>query len=351
MLQIAAPAPCLTLVAGMGRAGQGWIMKIARACAFLLASMAMAPGTVHAIGACVCNDRSWSMPWFARAMPLNPRIFVSVRDPGPFTARLTTGAVEVPVDVTAAGGGWQNLWIAPRSPLSPSSSYTLVVSPSRPDGRPDLAAGLTFDTVSDASGRGIDTQPPVVTGVMTQSGGLADNCNVITGGATLHIESLVDEFALGDALIQLDVTVGDHSERLFLPYQGSSEGWQAGVAIGADVSATGADCIGDRRLAGGVVGGSYPARLTAWDWSGNATIVEGLTLTLAANPAPSSGGPGHPAPATADASGVVMDGGAARGGNRAAGCQVGRNGGNDRTGMLGGSVLASWLLARRGRRG
>ena len=320
-------------------------MNRARCCAVLLATLFFSPRAAHAIGACDCNDRGWTVPSFARAMPLNPRIFVSVREPGALIVRLSKGTIDVPVDVVPAGGGAQNIWVAPKSPLDPGASYSLQVRPDRFIVSTGVIAGLDFETVKGLAG-GIDTEAPKVTDVTASVGGLGGNCNAITAGATIKIASVVDEFALGESVVQLDVTVGDHSERLFLPYRGSSLGWQDGIAIGEERSTSG-DCIGDRRLPGANLGQKYPAKITIWDWSGNASTIDGLELTLGANPTPS--GPGS-APPTPTPTSTLADAGSddAKPADRSSGCQMsGARGGQAGLGLLAGGALAAFLVGRR----
>jgi MYXO-CTERM domain-containing protein len=315
-------------------------MTRARCCAVLLLALFFSPRAAQAIGACTCNDRGWTVPSFARSMPLNPRIFVSVRETGALVVQLKKGGVEVPVDVIPAGGGTQNIWVAPKKPLDPGATYSLQVRPDRFIVATGVIAALEFETVAGATGA-IDTEAPKVTDVAAEAGGLGGNCNAITAGATIKIASVVDDFPVGEFVVQMDVTVGERNERLFLPYRGSSQGWQDGVAIGEQMSTSG-DCIGDRRLPGGVLGQKYPAKITVWDWSGNATTINGLELTLGANP--TSSGPGSAPAAAAPLADAGSDDAQPA---RANGCQMsGAPAGSPSLGLFTAFALAA-LLRRR----
>jgi MYXO-CTERM domain-containing protein len=334
--------------AGTCRADMEAMTRV-RCCAVLLAAWFGLPRAAHAIGACVCNDRGWTLPAFSRAMPLRPRLFVSVRDPGPFTVRLFgRDGVDVPIDVIPAGGAPGNLWVSPRAPLAPATSYGLQAGPARAGVAPDLTAGFGFDTVTADLADVIDRQAPTVTDLRIEPGGLADNCNTITGGSTITARAVIDD-AAPDTLVQLDVTVGRRIERLFLPFRAGS--WRGGVGIGAATYDTGTDCLGDQRLPGGEVGKRYPTRISVWDWSGNATIIEGQDLVLGPNPSP-SGPPGPtPSPTSTPADAGSDD---ASPTDRSSGCQMGSTPGpNPPLGLLAVGALVALLfrVGKRRRRG
>ena len=254
-------------------------MKRAAFATALLLGLFFDRPAAQAIGSCVCEQPGWALPWFTREMPLNGRVFVSISDAGPFEARLTRDGLDVPVLVVPAGGRPGNLWITPTQRLAPNSKYELLVRSIRPGAAADRIAGSSFETRDEPGPGAIDEQPPQILTASTTSGGLGDHCGTATAAATI---SAGFNDTVGEALLQMDVDIDGKAERVFALQR---SGGQVGVGI-AEGGSDEVTCLGERRLLSAMSGGTYPLRLTVWDWAGNATAVEGLNVSLQSNPAP-----------------------------------------------------------------
>ena len=256
----------------------------------LAVSIWLAPAVARGIGACTCHQAFAVPATVTGSAPLNLRIFVSLQGTDPRTLRLLQGSEEVPIDVTPAGGGELHAWVTPRATLQPRTRYRLVVErlPDGPipEGTIDLSS---FDTVGVSGAAGLDRSAPRASGLRFDPAVGVPLCGGATAGARLALGDYRDDFAT-DAILQLDITVGDQVERIFLrrPAHLSHEFLGIGGAL-----EEGRDCLGDRRLPRGELGESYQVRAMIWDWSGNSATLD-APLTLTAVPLPT--GPPAPAP-------------------------------------------------------
>jgi hypothetical protein len=236
------------------------------------------PNPALANGPCVCFDQSRAVPAFTRNLPLNARVFVSLRHENPDTVRLLADSAEVPIATFDAGGRPGNLWIEPLDLLLPGVSYQLV------------AGGVVLAHLETAQAAGrMDRQPPSISGITFTLGGLRDNCGPVDAAATLNVENYWEDMAVGGGtVLQLDVAKGDgSSERLFLEHSATFQPWSSGIGFGG-LHTTGSDCLGNRRVTGATEGGRrYEASATIWDWSGNSSTVSELSFAL--EPTESSG--------------------------------------------------------------
>ena len=227
-----------------------------RGIVFCIAALGLTivPRAANAIGACVCFDLPTGAPRFTRDIPLNARIFASVKGADPATLRLMQGSTEVPIKTTDAGGAPYHLWVEPLSPLLPGTTYSLGV---RTIANPN--AGVSANEVGLASmetvveplpgSAGHDVTPPSIGGITFAAGGLADNCGPVTSASTMKVASYRDDLAIGSAIVlQLDLDMGNGtSKRMFVPHPGTFDTWSTGIGIGG-IFSTGSDCLGDLRI-------------------------------------------------------------------------------------------------------
>lgn len=219
-------------------------------------------------------------------MPLNPRIFASIKGADPATLRLMQGTTEVPIKTTDAGGAPYHVWVEPLGPLVAGTAYSLLV---RSIANPDAGVSTTefaladMETVAEPlpGSAGHDVTPPSIGGITFAAGGLADNCGPVTSASTMKVASYHDDLAIGSAIVlQLDLDMGNGtSKRMFVPHPGTLDEWSTGIGIGG-IFSTGSDCLGDLRIPAGEAGKTYPVTVTAWDWAGNSSVTRSSLFKL-----------------------------------------------------------------------
>jgi hypothetical protein len=227
----------------------------------------------------------------AQTLPLNARLFASL--PGVPLDKVTlvdaNGAL-VPTAVTPAGGAPHHVWIQPMTPLQPSTRYRLVAR--LDSGEQTLSQGDHYLTSKFEKENGLDRKPPYLSGVELHPGGLASQCEVDNHllSAYLITATASDDNGGANATVQVDVSDGTRSDTLF--FCGSHYGLDSDGTFGFSSPAPSPDCPNDRRLSFGETGKTYSARVTAWDWGGNSTVVGGIQFTLGRPEVPKQdGGP------------------------------------------------------------
>src|SRR5215471_6353349 len=90
------------------------------------ASIALDSAPSAACGACLSYEYDVHIiPYAARSLPLNPRVFAYLADPTGLTWTRVKDGASIPIDVTPAGGAPDAFWIAPRDLLEPKVDYAV----------------------------------------------------------------------------------------------------------------------------------------------------------------------------------------------------------------------------------
>ncbi len=251
------------------------------ACAAPLTAHLLDAPQARACGSCFCPGQqdTVGVAFEARDAPLNLRLWLDLKgaDPTQVTFARTSDQSAVPFDLVKAAPGSSGYWLQPRSLLEPQTAYSIGFG----------NQGIAFTT-----GDAVNERAPELGRVRIESGTSTSLCTDIEGGF-LAIDSIKDLGLPGSSVV-VEVRAGD--AQAFIVVAGTTIPQRYPIGTGD------AECLGSALLTGLTRGTTVPVKVTAWDTSGHATVVENLELTPAQVRADACGG-GANANETCDATG------------------------------------------------